>query len=99
MTAINHPANNHGMKDKAAAPAKQKDREKIVSYRSDSVRWYFLAYVYGLIFSCLISFLEQVFFPYLPSNMVLGVLSVIVFKPLIFVVFARAVARKKLLDA
>jgi hypothetical protein len=85
------------MRDKAAVSAKQKKQEKIISYRSDSVRWYFLAYIYGLIFSCLISFLEQVFFPYLPSNIVLGVLSVLVFKPLIFLVFARALARKKLL--
>ena len=89
MTAINRPANNHGMKET--------DQAKIIHYNSYRVRWYFLAFIYGLIFSCLFTFVEQIFFPYLPSNMVLGVLSVIVFKPLVFIVFARAVARKRLL--
>lgn len=84
------------MQDKAAAAAKEKDRAKIISYRSYYVRWHILAYAYGLIFSCLLSFVEQWFFPYLPANIVLGVLSVVVFKPLIFVVFARVVARKRL---
>ncbi|MDD5223616.1 MAG: hypothetical protein PHE84_06480 [bacterium] len=87
---------NHSMQNKAAARAKQKDQAKIISYRSDYVRWHILAFAYGLIFSCLITFIEQSFFPYLPSNITLGVLSVIVFKPLIFIVFARVVARKKL---
>lgn len=96
LTAISHQANNHGMKDKAAAPAKQKDQAKIISYRSYYVRWYVLAYVYGIIFSCLISFLEQWFFPYLPANIVIGVLSVVVFKPLLFIIFARAIARQRL---
>ncbi len=61
----------------------------IISHATAHVRWYLLAYLYGLIFTCIELFIEQTLHPYMPDNLPLTVVSVVLVRPAVFIVVAR----------
>jgi hypothetical protein len=73
-----------------------RDYTKIITYPDSFLRWYFLMFLWGLIFSGASTFVGELIAPAgYPEHLWLAVLSVLVIKPCIFILAARAVARRK----